>query len=370
MNLYESIQTSVKKKETIKRKKKSRVLDRKKTDPSKFVFTGAKSEKRIAVQLFKYHAAECIEDRNYNPATFEGFSDPDYRYWLNIYGLNDAETISALCKKLAIHDLVIQDILDVNQRPKFQTFDTFCFLTLKSILPSDNEVLTEQISFVFGSNYLMSFQEREADYFEHLRYRLRDKKGILSERGPDYLLYTMLESILDNYFKTLQQIEDAMEAFDVLTGSHEPSPAVLEKIESYKKFLHIIRKAIVPIKEFSMVIEREPNPYIEKKHLKYFLEIKDLSLTLLDQCDTLGSSLESSTNLFFSLQSHRMNQVMKTLTMVATIFIPLTFVAGIYGMNFRYMPELEWQYGYAGVWALFVMILVLMVYYFRKKKWF
>ncbi|MGE4289786.1 MAG: magnesium/cobalt transporter CorA [Salinivirgaceae bacterium] len=360
----------MKKKESIKSKKKKRVLDRKKTDPSKFVFTGTESEKRIAVQLFKYHAAECIEDRDYNPATFEGFTDPNYRYWLNIYGLNDAETISALCKKQAIHDLVIQDILDVNQRPKFQAFENYNFLTLKSIMNDGQELISEQISIVFGSNYLMSFQERKADYFEHLRVRLRDKKGILSERGPDYLLYTLLESILDNYFKTLQQIEDAMEAFDVLEGMQDASPVVLEKIEWYKKQLHTIRKAIFPLKEFSLLIEREDNPFIEKKHLKYFLEIKDLSLTLLDQCDTLGSSLESSTNLFFSLQSHRMNQVMKTLTIVATIFIPLTFVAGIYGMNFSHMPELEWKYGYAGVWALFVIILMLMVFYFRKKKWF
>jgi magnesium transporter len=238
------------------------------------------------------------------------------------------------------------------------------------VLPSDQELITEQISFVFGSNYLMSFQEREADYFEHLRYRLRDKMGILSERGPDYLLYTMLESILDNYFKTLQQMEDNMEAFDVLSGFHEPSPEILEKIESYKKHLHIIRRTILPIKEFSQVIEREDNPYIEKKHLKYFLEIKDLSLTLLDQCETLTASLESSTNLFFSLQSHRMNQVMKTLTIVATIFIPLTFVAGIYGMNFSHMPELEWKYGYAGVWGLFIIMLLGMLSYFKKKNWF
>jgi magnesium transporter len=360
----------VKKKESIKRKKKGPVLDRKKNDPNKFIFTGVASEKRIGVQLFKYNALECNENRDFNPADFEGFTDSKYCYWLNIHGLNDTEAISSICKKQQVHDLVIQDILDVNQRPKFQTFENFCFLTLKSVLPSDQELITEQISFVFGSNYLMSFQEREADYFEHLRYRLRDKKGILSERGPDYLLYTMLESILDNYFKTLQQMEDNMEAFDVLSGFHEPSPEILEKIESYKKHLHIIRRTILPIKEFSQVIEREDNPYIEKKHLKYFLEIKDLSLTLLDQCETLTASLESSTNLFFSLQSHRMNQVMKTLTIVATIFIPLTFVAGIYGMNFSHMPELEWKYGYAGVWGLFIIMLLGMLSYFKKKNWF
>jgi magnesium transporter len=231
-------------------------------------------------------------------------------------------------------------------------------------------MFTEQLSFIIGKNYLVSFQEKKADHFEHLRVRLRENKGILRERGPDYLLYTLIESILDNYFKTLEQLDGEVENMNFLNAKTEPSPKILEIIENNKRFVHYMKKSILPIKEFIAIIEREDNQIIESRHLKYFYEIKDLCLTLLDTCDSILSSLESSTNLFFYIQGHRMNQVMKTLTIMATIFIPLTFIAGIYGMNFINMPELQWKYGYAAVWLLILIVVIGMVSCFRKKKWF
>lgn len=345
------------------------LLNRKKTDPTQFVFTGDKSVGEIDIQLFKYKTDECIETKDIAPSDVERFDGNSYQYWLNIYGLSDSAAIASICQKQGIHDLVIQDILDVNQRPKFQEFDDFCFLTIKSVIPASPEMDMEQVSFVMGKGYLISFQERKADYFEHIRYRLRERKGIVRERGEDYLLYTMLESILDNYFKKLEQLDRDVEQLDLLNKKVDLSPAILETIERNKKSVHIIKKAILPIKEFTLAVEREGSPYIEKRHIKYFLEIKDLCLTLLDSCDTLAASLDSSANLFFSVQGHRMNQAMKTLTIVATIFIPLTFIAGIYGMNFEHMPELEWKYGYAAVWALILIIFTGMIVYFRKRRW-
>jgi len=346
-----------------------RLLNRKKTDPGQFLFTGTRPAEKLCIQLFRYDETECREEKDLKPGDIEKFTEGRQKFWLNIYGLSDTEAIADICRKQGIHSLVIQDILDVNQRPKFQEFEEYSFLTIKSTVPKGNEQETEQISFVFGSNFLISFQERVADHFEHLRHRLRENKGFLRERGPDYLLYTMLEAILDNYFKTLQQFYRAVESIDLVGGDSEPSPAVLEQIEKNKKEVHFIRKVIIPVKEFALAVEREDTPFIEKGHVKYFFEIKDLCLTLLDTCDSLLASLESLANLFFSVQSHRMNQVMKTLTIVATIFIPLTFIAGIYGMNFTYMPELDWKYGYAAVWAVFVLIFAGMIAYFRKKKW-
>ena len=231
-------------------------------------------------------------------------------------------------------------------------------------------MLTEQISFVFGAKLLISFQERKADFFEHLRYRLREDKGILRESGADYLLYAMLETILDNYFKTLSKLDDEIENFNFTDTKKELSPDALAIIESHKKFTHFIKKSILPIKEFTLIIERGDCQFIDQRHLKYFMEIKDLCLTLLDSCDLILSSLESNTNLFFSVQGHRMNQVMKTLTIVATIFIPLTFIAGIYGMNFANMPELEWRYGYFSIWAVFALVFLGMLWFFRRKRWF
>jgi len=356
--------------ETLKTLRRIPPLNRKKTDPGKFIFTGNAPEEELDIQLFKYNKEECIETQNVSPASIEKFQSNKYNYWLNVYGLNDPDTISSICSKHGIHNLAIQDILDINQRPKFQEFEDYSFLTLKSIVPSNNELITEQISFIFGKNFLISFQERKADFFEHLRFRLREDKGVIRESRPDYLLYGMLESILDNYFKTLNHLDSDMESLNLTDTKKELLPSTLEMIESHKKSVHFIKKSILPLKEFALIVERQENQYIEKKNLKYFLEIKDLCLTLIDSCDILESSLESSTNLYFSLQGFRMNQVMKTLTIVSTIFIPLTFLTGIYGMNFHNMPEIQWKYGYAALWLLIILIFTAMVIYLKKLKWF
>lgn len=344
-------------------------LSRKKEDPNNFIFTGDTKTERIDIQLYEYKKELCIENNNILYNNIKSFELNESNYWLNVYGLNETEIIASICKKQGIHDLIIQDILDVNQRPKFQEDDGYSFLTLKSIISSENNLITEQISFVFGSNFLISFQERKADIFEHLILRLRENIGLLRERSVDYLLFSMLESILDNYFKTLNKIEQEIEKFSFTDLNKELSPNVMEVIENHKKFVQFIKKSILPIKEFSQFVEREECQCIDKKHIKYFLEIKDLCFTLIDNCDMILATLESSTNLYFFMQGHRMNQVMKTLTMVATIFIPLTFIAGIYGMNFRYMPELEWSYGYLVIWIVIILISLGMIFYFRKKKW-
>lgn len=350
------------------KRKTKQLLNRKKTDPSKFFFTGSPGDIDLQMQLFIYNTHECTELKQLQIADISRFDDTSHIHWLNVYGLHQPDEIAELCNTLDIHSLVIQDILDVNQRPKFQEFDSFCFLTIKSIVPESPEMETEQISFVFGKNYLISFQEKETDYFDHLRFRLREKKGILREMGPDYLLFTMLESILDNYFKTLVILEESIDKLGYIKIKSDPSPSMLEMIERNKKYVHNIRKVVVPVREFVQSLERAENKFVELKTLKYFYEIKDLCFTLTDQCESLSSSLESSTNLFFSVQGHRMSQVMKTLTVVATIFIPLTFIAGIYGMNFHNMPELGWKYGYIGVWVVFIMIFAGMMIYLRKMK--
>jgi magnesium transporter len=356
--------------ETQKKYRKGTPLNRRITDPSKFIFTGNVPIEELDIQLFKYKKDDCTESIKVQPSSIEKFQSNGYNYWLNINGLNAPDTIASICSLYDIHNLAIQDILDVNQRPKFQEFENYSFLTVKSIDLLNNELQTEQISFVYGKNFIISFQERKADYFEHLRIRLREDKGIIRESGSDYLLYGMLESILDNYFKTLNQLDIEVENLNLTDINKDLMPNTLVMIENHKKYVNFIKKAVLPIKDFSQIIERQENVYIEKKNLKYFVEIKDLCLTLLDSCDILQSSLESSTNLFFSVQGHKMNKIMKTLTIVATIFIPLTFITGIYGMNFNNMPEIQWQYGDAAVRLTIILIFLWMVFYLKKRKWF
>jgi len=335
------------------------------------IFTGVKYAKELSIQLFKYNEDECFEDSDYSQKGFDGFQQSRHQNWLNVHGLHDIEKIRNICDKLGVHDLAIQDILDVNQRPKFQEYEKKWFFTLKSIIPSGNYQLEqEQLSFILGGNYLVSFQEKKADYFDHIRERLRNKVGIIRERGSDYLLYLLLESILDNYFKTVNNIEGKIEKLGLVDMDSDPSPLTLKSIELYKRQIHQIKKTIIPIKEFVTKLEREQFGFIHEKHIKYFYELRDLCLSLIDDCDYIDVKLDSSINLFFSVQGHRMNQVMKTLTIVATIFIPLTFIAGIYGMNFSNMPELNWKWGYYGVWFVILIVFIGMLVYFKRKKWF
>lgn len=359
---------------TLKKKKRTSLLNRKKKDPTKFSYTGSSVEQEkgvgLDIQLFQYNGQELSEVLNILPNDLKPFESENHVYWLNIYGLYDPEVIVQICKKYGVHDLVIQDILDVNQRPKFQEFDKFSFLTIKSIVPQSEEVATEQISFVYGSNFLISFQEQKADHFEHIRDRLREGIGLLRERSSDYLLYSLLEAILDNYFKVTDQIDKEVEEFSFAGAEKNVPTTVLEIIENQKKMVHFIKKSILPIRDFALAVELDKKKYMQERHLKYFFEIKDMCLNLLDTCEFILNSLASNSNLFFSMQGHRMNEVMKTLTIVSTIFIPLTFIAGVYGMNFHYMPELSWKYGYFGVSILMLIIVVTMIVYFKKKKWF
>jgi magnesium transporter len=348
-----------------------KILNRKKINPSTPIFTGTKYSEALSLQLFQYNQEDFIEDSDYSLKNFNGFPQDTHQYWLNIHGLHDVEKIKIICTKLGIHDLAIQDILDINQRPKFQEYEKHLFFTLKSIIPTNNSLIKqEQLSFILGSNFLVSFQEKKADYFNHIRQRLRNNIGIIRDHGSDYLLFLLLESILDNYFKTIDNIECKIEELTVIDIDTDPSPTTLKTIELYKRQIYQVKKTIIPIKEFVTKIEREKFDFIQEKHIKYFYEIKDLCLSLIDDCDNLNVRLESSINMFFSVQGHRMNQVMKTLTVVATIFIPLTFIAGIYGMNFTNMPELNWEWGYFGIWLIIVIVFLTMLIYFKRKKWY
>ncbi|MDF1549565.1 MAG: magnesium/cobalt transporter CorA, partial [Bacteroidales bacterium] len=297
-------------------------------------------------------------------------TDSNKVFWLNLHGIHDAEPVKEICNNLDIHRLVLEDILDTNQRPKLQEFDHYLQFSIKSILPLNNDLLiTEQISFILGKNYLLSFQEKKGDHFEHIRLRLREKKGIVRERSADYLLFLLLEAVLDNYFETVEIVESRTNILLQFDVNSDPHPSTVFDIEKTKSDVLLLKKLIEPIKIAILHLENEPG-LISKRHVKYYSELKDQCNQLIDEVNTLYNRLESGINLFFSLQGFKMNQIMKTLTVMATIFIPLTFIVGVYGMNFDVMPELHIPWGYYGVWIVMLAIIGLMVVYFKRKKWF
>jgi magnesium transporter len=346
-------------------------LNRKKTDPNQFIFTGEEQQAHADIQSIIYDQENFSEEKGLAFSQIGAIKRDPQTHWLNIYGLGQVEELVNWLQSLGIDSLVIQDVLDLNQRPKYQEYEDYAFFTIKSTLPREaNDLAVEQISFLFNSHYLISIQEKEADHFEHLRVRLRENRGLLRKKGPDFLLYTQIEAILDNYFRSLDRIEEEVNRMSWQNLKDNPKPDFLIEIEKRKELLQFFKKSIFPIKEFIELSLRQENSFVKPENQKYYFEIKDLCLTILDTCEQLNNNLESISNLFFSVQSHRMNQVMKTLTVVATVFIPLTFVVGVYGMNFQRIPELQWRYGYHLVWALNLAIVIAMLIFFKRKGWF
>lgn len=322
------------------------------------------------VQLFEYNRDLYKVSDNLEEIDFNSFHDADKVSWLNVYGISNPYPVEFICSKLGIHNLVLEDILDLKQRPKLQEFEKYLQFSMKSVIEENASGLTvQQISFIIGKNYLLSFQEKQNDYFSDIRLRIKEKKGIICERTVDYLLFLLIDALLENYFKSVDITEQKIEKLVQFDVSSELHPRVVFQIEKLKSDVLLLKKLVEPVRTEILNIQNDQD-FIRQNHLKYFEELKDQCNQLLDEINSLNNRLESANNLFFSLQGYKMNQVMKTLTIIATIFIPLTFIVGVYGMNFKYMPELEMKYGYWGIWILMIIAIFMMISYFKKKKWF
>lgn len=290
-------------------------------------------------------------------------------HWLNFHYIPENEELIKLSKSAELHRTTREDILELQQRPKVEEFPNYLYFAVASVLPSTpGEIKTEQISFVLGSNYLISIQEISRDHFQSVRERIKLNTGIVRTKKADYLLYRLLDALIDNYFEVLDTISKNIEKIDFeITSSHTPN--TLQRIEESKRELIYFRRIVVPFKEIISRLDKGFPDHIDPSNAPYFNDLKDNTSNLLDEIDTNKQILDSLAQLHFASISHRMNEIMKMLTMVGTIFIPLTFIAGIYGMNFEFMPELNWRYGYFGIWGVMLVISIGLLIYFRKRKW-
>ncbi len=341
------------------------------TNPQKVEFLGHQYLDKPEMQLFVYNLDSFLEEQNYTLSEKGIPSYKDKTLWLNVHGIHDVSLINEILKGKEIPRFIVQDILDTNQRTKIQSLGDFLFLSVKSILPEgENKIDVEQISFILGRSSLYSFQEKKGDHFEYVRTRIRENNGLVRQKGPDFLLFLLIEGILANYYVTVDQMEEAIDENANPLKSSQTDPAIINRIESYKRKLLHIRKNITALRDALLSIEKEGYNLIDNEQLKYFIDLKINCLYLIECIDSMDLRLGSSENLFFSLQGHRMNQVMTTLTIMAAIFIPLTFLAGIYGMNFENMPELGWKWGYFSVLGVMVIIGLSLLAIFKKRKWF
>jgi len=290
--------------------------------------------------------------------------------WLNIDGVHLPEIIEQVGKSFGLHPLVAEDIASTGQRPKMEDFDDYIFVVLRMLRfdGEENETKTEQMSIILGNNFVISFQEREGDVFDHIRERLRNNKGRIRKLGADYLAYSLIDAIVDNYFIILEKLGEAIEEIEDKLVTN-PSSDTLQTIHDLKREMIFLRKSVWPLREVINRLERSESPLINKSTYVYMRDVYDHTIQVIDAVETFRDLLSGMLDIYLSSISNRMNEVMKVLTVIATIFIPLTFVAGIYGMNFKYMPELDQAWSYPTVLLLMLVVALLMVVYFRRKKW-
>jgi len=326
-------------------------------------------------QLYKYNASFYAlkkESSHYFSQEFiENELDDDHVAWLNFHGLEHKEEIENLCKKLKIDKLSTENLHHSVRRPKIEEYQNYMFFSVKSALPDNNEdddLEQEQISFILGKNYLISFQDKPSDHFTDVRNRIENARGKIRLKKADFLLFRMLESIIDNYFEVIEDITLKIDEIEVRLHKAE-SKAIFKEIEAEKRKLIQLRKIALPMRDITMQLESSENVFLEETNKQYFLNLKLSCVSVLEEIDACKQILEGMTNLFYAAQGQRMNEIMKVLTVVSSIFIPLTFIVGVYGMNFENMPELKYWYGYYVVVGVMFLIGVLLLSFFIKRGW-
>jgi magnesium transporter len=290
--------------------------------------------------------------------------------WINVDGVHDVGLIQKLGETFDLHPLIIEDIVHTQQRPKMEESENYIYIVLKMLYLDDaqNETQVEQVSLVFGKNFVISFQEKEGDIFESIRARLRNGKGRIRKMGTDYLAYSLIDAVVDHYFVILEKDGEKIEELEDKVVS-EPKPETLQGIHRLKREMIFLRRSVWPLRELVNSLERGESPLIHKTTRIYLRDIYDHTIQVIDTLETYRDMLSGMHDTYLSSLSNRMNEVMKVLTIIATIFIPLTFIAGIYGMNFEFMPELKWRWAYFGVWGVIFVVAIAMLIYFRRKKW-
>ena len=326
-------------------------------------------------QLYKYNATFYAVKNDDSEVFGSSFSenelDNDHVAWLNFHGLDDLKSIEDLCHRLDLDKLTNENIHTSTRRPKIEEYPKYVFFQIKSALPTeknDSLLNQEQISFILGSNYLISFQEKAADHFSDIRDRIVKARGKIRSKGPDFLLFRMLEAIIDNYFEVLENITERIENIDERIHNTN-NKTIFKAIELEKRKLIELRKIIQPTRDITLQILNSESNFLDKSNLRYFANLKSSCLSILEEIDANKQILEGLTNLYYASQGQRMNQIMKVLTIVSAIFIPLTFIVGVYGMNFENMPELKYQNGYFIIMACMLILGISLLAYFIKRGW-
>jgi magnesium transporter len=339
--------------------------------PGSLVHIGETKDVKVKMKVLDYDEAHVQEREVEKVEECFIFKDQPTVTWINVDRIDHIETVEKLGECYGIHPLVLEDILNTDQRPKMEDYDQYSFIVLKMLYYRDQsgEVDAEQVSLILGKNFVFSFQEgKEGDVFDSLRDRIRNGKGRVRKMGADYLTYALIDAIVDHYFIILEKLGERIEFLEEALVTH-PTTETLKEIHKLKREMIFLRKAVWPLREVISGLSRGESPLIQESTRVYLRDVYDHTIQVIDTIETFRDMVGGMLDIYLSSVSNRLNAVMKVLTIIATIFMPLTFLAGVYGMNFKYMPELEWRWGYPVVWVVMVVVGVCMLGYFRKKKW-
>ncbi|AKB51006.1 Magnesium and cobalt transport protein CorA [Methanosarcina barkeri str. Wiesmoor] len=339
--------------------------------PGALVHVGEKKVEKVVIRVLAYNSETLIERQLEKVEECLEFKDqPDLNLWIDVDGLDRVDIIGKLGSYFNIHPLTLEDILNTRQRPKTEDYDSYIYSVLKMILldKENKEITIDQVSIIIGSNYVLSFQERDGNVFDQMRERFENPASRLRKSGVDYLAYGLIDTVIDNYFLILEHFGDKIEYLEEGLVLH-PRPETLRTIQKYKRDMITLRKSIWPLRELINGLQRVESDLIKETTRIYLRDVYDHTIQVIDTVEDFRDILSSMVDIYLSSISFRMNEVMEVLTVIATIFIPLTFISGVYGMNFKYMPELNWRWGYPTVMFAMILLAVSMFIYFKKRKW-
>jgi magnesium transporter len=339
--------------------------------PGTPVYVGAETASPPIITLTRYTESETEELPYTTREALASFQAQPGVHWINIEGVHQPELIQEIGTHFNLHPLTLEDIVNTDQRPKREDMEHYLYVVLKMIsLSPEKSLVTEQVSLIITKDTLISFQEMQqrGDVFDHVRERIRQNRGKIRRSGPDYLLHALLDAVVDHYFIILEELGEQVESLE-----HElinaPGPELLSKLYGLKRQMLSLRRSIWPLREVLGGMQREDSSLLSPTTEVYLQDVYSHTVQIIDTIEILRETLSSMLDIYLSSVSNRMNSVMKILTVVATIFMPLTFIAGVYGMNFKYMPELESVYGYPAALGLMAIVAIGMLVSFRRKGW-
>ncbi len=338
--------------------------------PGSLIFIGNKKMEKTEIHLMIFNKEHISETQVGNVDEIPETIPADSVLWINVYGLQDTELIGRLGERFSIHPLELEDVLNTDQRPKMAQNDNYLSFFLKILQYHDDSVKVtgDQVSIILGDNRLITFQEKRSHYFDPVRERLRNSSGKIRQSGADYLAYALIDTLVDGYIHTIESLGSSIEnAEDEVL--HEAEKSTLEKIYHLKTNVGFIRKSIYPLKEIMLLLNKTETKLIKERTYTFLKDLNDLAIQALEAVEIYHNMANDYLNIYHSNVANRTNEVMKVLTIFASIFIPLTFIAGVYGTNFEYVPELDLRYGYFAMWGIMIVMAGIMLYYFRRKKW-